>query len=89
MISSDLSIATDMVSSSTLYLLTMFHSKAHFTIKSDQAAYRKPDDVAKLNTRYLVPRKKCSAKKNLVQVKLIDTPLGERLVEFENDKVGL
>lgn len=70
MISSDLSIATDMVSSSTLYLLTMFHSKAHFTIKSDQAAYRKPDDVAKLNTRYLVPRKNVQLKKTLFRSNL-------------------
>lgn len=68
----------------------MFHSKAHFIIKSEQAAYRKPDDVAKLHEHTLFgPKKIFSAKKKIVQVKLIDTPLGERLVEFKNDKVGL
>lgn len=70
----------------------MFHSKAHFIIKSEQAAYRKPDDVAKLHEHTLFgPKKIFQLKKNLFRslVKLIDTPLGERLVEFKNDKVGL
>lgn len=43
---------TDMVFSSTLYLLTTFPSESNLTIKSKQAAYTNREDIAKLYTRF-------------------------------------